>query len=29
MKIIEILEKAAEYGTSYKDINVNSTFTIL
>ena len=26
MKKIEILEKAAENGTSYKDINVNSTF---
>ena len=26
MKKIEILEKAAEYGTSYKDINVNSIF---
>ena len=26
MKKIEILEKATENGTSYKDINVNSTF---
>ena len=26
MKKIEILENAAENGTSYKDINVNSTF---
>ena len=26
MKKIEILEKAAENGTSYKDINLNSTF---
>lgn len=26
MKKIEILEKAAENGTSYKDINVNLTF---
>ena len=29
MKKIEILEKATENGTSYKDINVNSTFGVL